>query len=88
MTIDCIIWAVTGVYVGVIIGMFIMLCKIERDLDSMYDTAFDSGVAYEKETQQIAELIRENEPGMIKDADVHAHELGEITGERWEVTAG
>jgi hypothetical protein len=37
----------------------------------MYDTAFDSGVAYEKETQQIAELIRENEPGVIKDADVH-----------------
>jgi hypothetical protein len=70
MTIDCIIWAMTGVYVGVIIGMFIMLCRIERDLDSMYDTAFDSGVAYEKETQKIAELIRENEPGVIKDADV------------------
>ena len=60
----------TGVYVGVIIGMFLMLCKIERDLDSLYDTAFDSGVAYEKETQQIAELIRENEPGVIKNADV------------------
>ena len=70
MTIDCIFWAMTGVYVGVIIGMFIMLCKIGRDIDSMYDTAFDSGVAYEKETQKIAELIRENEPGVIKDADV------------------
>lgn len=71
MTIDCIFWAMTGVYVGVIIGMFLMLRKIDRDFDSLYDTAFDSGVAYEKETQQIAELIRENEPGVTKDADVH-----------------
>lgn len=60
-----------GVCVGVIIGAYLMLCKIERDFDSLYDTAFDSGVAYEKETQQIAELIRENEPGVTKNADVH-----------------
>ncbi len=68
MTIDCIFWAMTGGLIGVILGMLLMLCKTCRDLDGLYDTAFDSGVEYERENQQIAELLKKKEPGVIKDA--------------------
>lgn len=72
MTIDCVFWAVTGGLVGVILGMFLMLCRIGREMDGLYDTAFDSGVAYEKETQQIAELVRKKDTRMeATDSDIH-----------------
>lgn len=72
MIIDYIFWAVTGGLVGMVVGMFLMLCRIGRDMESLYDTAFDSGVAYEKETRQIAELLRKKDTRMeATDSDVH-----------------
>lgn len=68
MTADCIFWAVTGLFIGIVLGMFVMLCRFCRDVDDLYDTAFDSGVEYERENQRIADWLRRKETEVFGDA--------------------